>query len=80
MVTTIKKWGNSLALRIPNTLARDMYLFPGSMAEMTIVDGKIIIKPEGQRKISLSKMLKGITKNNRHSVQNCSGAAGREIL
>lgn len=77
MVTTIKKWGNTLALRIPRTLARDMHLSPGSLVEMTIVTGKMIIKPEGQRKISLSKMLKGITKNNRHSEQNCSGLAGR---
>jgi len=80
MVTIVKKWGNSLALRIPNALAKDMNLSSGSIVEMTIVDGKMLIKPEGQCKISLSKMLKGITKSNRHSVQNCSGAAGREIL
>lgn len=80
MVTTIKKWGNSLALRIPSTLARDMHLSPGSLVEMAIVAGKMVIKPEGQRKISLSKMLKGITKNNRHSEQNCSGVTGRELF
>lgn len=80
MVTTIKKWGNSLALRIPSTLAREMHLSPGSLVEMTIVTGKIIIKPEGQSNISLSKMLKDIAKNNRHPEQNYNGAVGREIF
>ncbi|MBI4350914.1 MAG: AbrB/MazE/SpoVT family DNA-binding domain-containing protein [Elusimicrobia bacterium] len=80
MVAIIKKWGNSPALRIPGSLARDMCLFHGSIVEMTIVDGKMITKSEGHRKISLSKMLKGITKNNRHSEENCCGVAGREIF
>ena len=80
MVTVIKKWGNSLALHIPSALARDMHLSNGSLVEITVVDGEIIIKPEGQHKTSLSKMLKGITKNNRHSEQNCSGVAGRELF
>lgn len=80
MVTVIKKWENSLALRIPSALARNMCLSQGSMVEMTIADGKIIIKSKGQCRISLSKMLKGITKNNQHSEENCCGAAGREIF
>lgn len=80
MTGTIQKWGNSLALRIPNALAKDMHLSPGSMVELTIVDGGIIIKHEGQRKTSLSQMLKGITKKNRHSEQDSRGAAGLEIL
>jgi len=80
MTRTIQKWGSSLALRIPGALARDMHLSPGSMVEMTIVDSKIIIKSEGQRKLSLSKMLKSITNKNRHLEGNCGGAAGREMF
>lgn len=80
MVTTIEKWGNSLALRIPGAFARNMRLSPGSLVEMTIVTGKMVIKPEGQSNISLSKMLKDITKNNHHPEQNYNGAVGREIF
>ena len=79
MVAIVEKWGNSLALRIPSALANDMHLSEGSIVEMTIVDGELRIKHEGQCKVSLSRMLKGITKNNRHSEQNYSSVAGREI-
>lgn len=80
MVTVIKKWGNSLTLRIPKSLARGMHLSSGSLVEMTVVNGELNIKPVGQRKTTLSKMLKSITKNNQHSEQNCNGSSGREIL
>jgi len=79
MITIVQKWGNSLALRIPSAFARDIHLRQGSMVEMAVVEGEMVVKPKGQCKISLSHMLKGITKNNRHSEQNCGRAAGREV-
>ncbi|MBI4802446.1 MAG: AbrB/MazE/SpoVT family DNA-binding domain-containing protein [Elusimicrobia bacterium] len=78
MTTIVQKWGNSLALRIPSALAKDIHLHQGSMVEMAVVEGKMIIKSKGQSKISLSQMLKGVTKDNRHSEQDCGGASGRE--
>ena len=79
MTTIVQKWGNSLALRIPSSVAKDIHLHQGSMVDMAVVEGKMIVKSKGQSKISLSQMLKGITKNNRHSEQNLGGASGREI-
>lgn len=79
MTTIVQKWGNSLALRIPSALAKDIHLHQGSMVDVAVVEGEMVVKPRGRSKISLSKMLKGITKNNRHSEQNAGGAAGREV-
>ncbi len=79
MTTIVQKWGNSLALRIPSSVAKDIHLHQGSMVEMAVVEGKMIVKSKRQCKISLSQMLKGITKNNRHSEQNWGGASGQEI-
>lgn len=79
MVTIIKKCENSLALRIPSVIAKDVHLQQGSLVEVSILEGRMIVKPMGECKISLSHMLKGITKNNRHSERNCGGATGREI-
>ncbi|HAH31160.1 MAG TPA: AbrB/MazE/SpoVT family DNA-binding domain-containing protein [Elusimicrobia bacterium] len=67
MVTVIKKWGNSLALRIPSALAKDLQLSQGSVVEVTVVKGRMSIKPKKQSQIPLSQMLNGITQNNRHS-------------
>ena len=79
MTTIVQKWGNSLALRIPSALAKDIHLRQGSMVDLAVVEGEMVVRPKGQSKISLSKMLKGITKDNRHAEHNSSGAAGKEV-
>lgn len=79
MTTIVQKWGNSLALRIPIFLAKDVHLHQGSMVEMAVVEGKIVVKPKGRRKFSMSQLLKGITKHNRHSEQDWGRASGQEI-
>lgn len=78
MNATVQKWGNSLALRIPSSLAKDVHLRQGSVVEVAVVEGKMVVEPKGEHHYSLSKLLKGITKNNRHSEQDWGGAAGRE--
>ena len=80
MTTTVQKWGNSLALRIPSALAKDVHLHQGSVVDVAVVEGQMVLKPKGETKTSLSQMLKGVTKANRHSEQDWGGAAGREVL
>ena len=80
MTTTIQKWGNSLALRIPSSLAKDIHLHQGSVVDMAVVEGKMVLKPKRERKYSLSQMLKGITKTNRHSEHEWGGPVGKEAL
>lgn len=78
MNRTVQKWGNSLALRIPSALAKDVHLQQGSVVEVAIVEGKMVVKPKGRYKYSLIRMLKGVTKHNRHSEQNWGGGVGKE--
>lgn len=78
MTTFVQKWGNSLALRIPSALARDIRLRQGSMVEVAVVGGEMVVRPKGRRPWSLARMLKRITKDNRHSERDWGGAAGRE--
>ena len=76
MTTVLKKWGNSLALRIPSSFVKDIGLHQGSEVEVKLVEGKLVMDPKG--KPSLTKMLKGITNTNRHSEQTCGWPEGRE--
>lgn len=78
MDATVQKWGNSLALRIPSSLAKDIHLRQGSAVEVAVVEGKMVVKPKGDRKYSLTRLLNGITKDNRHSAQDWGRASGRE--
>lgn len=79
MTTIVQKWGNSLALRIPSALAKDVHLHQGSMVEVAVVEGKMVVEPKGQSRLSLPRLLKRITKSNRHSEQDWGRAAGQEI-
>ncbi len=79
MQTTIKKWGNSLALRIPKLLASDANLKLDKMVDISIEKGSIIITSIGEKKYSLEKLLKSISKDNLHGEYDTGAPAGKEI-
>jgi antitoxin MazE len=43
MITHLKKWGHSLALRIPKTLAADLNLEANSTVEIKEEQGRLIL-------------------------------------
>jgi len=79
MQTTIKKWGNSLALRIPKLLALDANLKLNKLVDLSIDRDSIIITPIGEKEYSLEKLLKGVTKNNLHGEFDTGALVGKEI-
>ncbi len=80
MTTTIQKWGNSLALRIPMSFAKNIHLHQGSAVEMVLTKDKIEVRPKNtDKKYVLSEMIKKINKDNLHSEPDW-GTYGREML
>lgn len=77
METIIRKWGNSLGIRIPNPLVREYSLKEGSTVEIEDGGNKIIIKPKAKR--NLSEMLMGINESNVHKEVDTNGPTGKEI-
>ncbi len=45
MEATVRKWGNSLGVRIPNLLVRELSLKDGSLVDINDRGKEIIIKP-----------------------------------
>jgi antitoxin MazE len=78
VTTTIQKWGNSLALRIPKAVARDVSLKNGSLVNLAVRDGKVIIEPARTPKYHLDDLLKGVSKKNVHRGVDTGPAVGRE--
>jgi antitoxin MazE len=76
METVIKKWGNSLAIRIPSLIAKDLSLKEGSSVEIEDDRGKIVIKPK--KKNDLKEMLNNIDNKNIHGEFETEGPAGNE--
>ncbi|OGR96715.1 MAG: hypothetical protein A2V88_01700 [Elusimicrobia bacterium RBG_16_66_12] len=79
MTTTVQKWGNSLALRIPSSVAKDVHLHRGSEVDVAIVEGALVVKPKGRRKLSLNRLLRGVTKANLHKESDWGRPQGKEI-
>jgi antitoxin MazE len=77
METIVKKWGNSLGIRIPNLIVRELSLKDGSCADIKDKNGEIIIKPRAKNK--LSEMLSKINDKNIHGEVETNGPVGNEI-
>jgi antitoxin MazE len=65
MSAKIQKWGNSLGIRIPKSVAEKMKLTENSEVEVEHKNGAIIIFP-AKRKFSLEELVNQITKENIH--------------
>jgi antitoxin MazE len=59
MRTSLSKWGNSLAFRVPKDMAEAAGFAEGSPLEMTLEGGALVIKPT-RKKYDLTEMLKEI--------------------
>jgi len=77
MEATVQKWGNSLGIRIPNLIARELSLKNGSVVSISDNGNEIIIKPV--RKNTLSEMLDNINEDNIHNEVNWGKPVGKEI-
>ena len=79
MTTKIQQWGNSLALRIPKSFAKDIHLAKGAPVDLSVNGGRLVIDPSPQPKYSLSALLEKVKKNNLHRETGSGNAVGREI-
>ncbi len=79
MQTKIKKWGNSLALRIPKSFALNANLRQDELVDITIDKERIIITPIGQKEYSLDELLAGVSEDNLHGEIDTGIPVGKEI-
>lgn len=65
MTTLVRKWGNSLAIRIPSHIAEMFSLEQGSEIEIRIENNEIKLVPMS-KKPTLEELLARVTPENRH--------------
>ncbi|TSA44448.1 AbrB/MazE/SpoVT family DNA-binding domain-containing protein [bacterium] len=82
MTTTIQKWGNSYAIRLPKTAMRKLNLRAGNSVEVReALHGRTLsIIPVPHRHASLTEMVALITKKNLHSSTDWGSAIGKEVM
>lgn len=77
MVTTVQKWGNSLAVRIPKAFAAQVRLTEDTDVEISVEQDRIVIAP-ARREWKLNALVNGITPSNRHRETDWGDKAGDE--
>lgn len=77
----VQKWGNSLALRIPASFAKEISLFEGGSVDLSVKNGGLFLLPvkKPRKKYSLSSLLDGISEKNLHSEIDTGDCQGAEI-
>jgi antitoxin MazE len=66
MKTRVQKWGNSLALRIPKSFAVEARLGEDTPVELSLIEGKLVIRALVQEPLTLNALLEGVTDENLH--------------
>ncbi len=78
MKTKVQKWGNSLGLRIPRSFAAEAQVEAGTIVNISVENGGLLIRRVHQRRYSLSDLLKKVTSRNLHGEVETGEAVGRE--
>jgi antitoxin MazE len=74
----VAKWGNSLALRIPQHIVKKIQLTEGAEVDLVVIDGNLVIKPRLRKRYSLEELVDAITPENLHSEVETEVAVGNE--
>lgn len=75
MEGTIKKWGNSLAWRIPKDIANELGLTEGKKVDISLKENQIIIK--AKENFTIEDFMVGLTEKTKHEEID-SGFIGKE--
>ena len=79
MKSTIQKWGNSLAIRIPKSFANEIDLSQGTEIDLILFEDKIQIEPIKKKKLSLDDLLSRVTDDNIHKEIDTGVPVGKEV-
>ena len=79
MTANIQKWGNSLALRIPLAVAKQIPVKEGDPVTLKVSPAGLTVKPSPKHP-NLDDLLAQVTPENLHRATDWGADVGREIL
>ena len=75
--TQIARWGNSLGLRLPKSVALEAQIDVGDTVSVSVKNGTIVIRPTHPT-YSLDQLVARITPRNRHAESDWGAPVGLE--
>jgi len=79
MTATVQKWGNSLAVRIPIAVAREIRVREGDAVTLKISASGLTLRPVPRRP-SLDDLLEGVNAGNLHTATEWGRDLGNEVV
>jgi antitoxin MazE len=79
MKARIQKWGNSLALRIPRSIAIDAGFAEQTMVDITLEQGVVMITRTAQTEYTLDELLQNVSSTNIHAESDLGAPEGNEV-
>jgi antitoxin MazE len=80
MESTIRKWGNSPALRLPVAAVKEAAFNLEQKVSLTVTRGRIVIESKNHVEYDLDELVSGITPRNQHREINFGKPVGKELL
>ncbi len=77
--SSVKKWGNSLAVRIPTAVVQDLGLSENSSVQIVSNGVSATIQPKKRKKATLDELVAAITAENRHKEVDWGKPVGKEV-
>lgn len=77
MRTQVGKWGNSLAVRLPGSFAKELGLDEGAELDVSLVEGGLLLRPR-VKELTLEELVSRITPENIHGETDWGPPVGRE--
>ena len=77
MTVRVQKWGNSLGIRIPKSIARQSSIGVGTRLEVVATNGRVVLRP--QKVPSLKELLATMKPANRPELVDWGKPVGREV-
>ena len=79
MRTKVRRWGNSLAVRISKTYADDIGIKENSRIEISLADGDLVLSPARTTTFTLKRLLAAVTEENLHQEVETGPVVGNEV-
>jgi len=79
MVTAVRRWGNSLAVRVPASVAEAVGLEEGRSVRVEVRDGRVVLTKVRRPAWRLADLLRRIRPENLHESIDTGAPRGAEV-
>lgn len=78
MQSRVVRWGNSLAIRIPRSVASEAHLEEDVRVEVRVEDNAMVVRRADDTRVEIAGLLRKVTKSNLHGEVSTGRRKGRE--